>query len=124
MPNLVKIDTVVLYTDGPPSGGVPATVQPIAARNLLNSNGIPFQELWYQDNTQWQSVFDSLNTWTFGPPSAPVQRTFTAFPFVHWIEYYDDFSRHLGVAIGLTELSNSSLIANKGLVAATVALPP
>jgi hypothetical protein len=106
---LVKIKDVYLYVGPYDSGSESHNIV-----KLLVDNEIEHTVLAYNDVNQHASVFDSLNTWRWGPDKE--QKVLTKFPLVHWTECYSDFTTELFCVTSLTELNNSSLIANKELV--------
>lgn len=108
MANLAKIKDVYLYV------AISEHAQECyEARQLLDQNNIPYTLLAYFEPTQFPDVCAALSTWWW---TGGVQRTIDRFPIVHWKNCYDDYETDLGVAVGLTELQNSVLMANKHLI--------
>jgi hypothetical protein len=107
MANLVKIKEVHIYM-----GFTDKAYECYQAKELLESSGITASILAYFDNSQHSGVFDALGTWTWKDG----QKTFSNFPIVTWKNCYDDFEVDIECAVGIDELRNSSLIANKHLV--------
>lgn len=106
---LAKIKDVTLYVGLTENGAECFNV-----KKILSDNNIPFKLLGYNDTTQHPSVFNALNTWTWGPDN--VKKTFTDFPIVHWTECHDDFVIYNSCAISAAELNLSTLLQNKELV--------
>lgn len=111
MANIARIRDVYLY-----SAFNDDVVECLAAKKLLEENNIPFTFLNYNENHEDALV--PLKTWWFSPdPSIEAQnRTDAKYPLVHWRNIFDDDSQCLNVAVGLTEIQNSQLIANKDKV--------
>jgi hypothetical protein len=116
MANLVKINSVYLYTTKMVDAATSTACD--VARTLLTQAGIKFSELWYNDATkdERKAVLSSLSTWKWGHDGAKDSRQMTSFPIVHWTEYYDDWSQHLEHSHGLSELQTSDLLKNASLV--------
>lgn len=116
MANLVKINNVYLYTTKMVGAGTTAACD--AARDLLTTAGIKFNELWYNDPKvdERKTVLSSLSTWNWGINGSKGPRQLTAFPIIHWTEYYDDWSQVMEHSLGLVELQNSNLMKNASLV--------
>lgn len=106
---LAKIKGVHLYVGLTANGA-----ECFNAKKLLADNNIPHKLLAYNDIAQHASVFNALNTWSWG--SNNETRTFTDFPIIHWTEYHDDFSSYNSCATSVAELGVSTLLANKELV--------
>lgn len=111
MANLLRIRDVYLYTAFNDDA-----VECLNAKKLLEEHNIPFSLLHY--NSGFDEAIAPLKTWYFAadPSETPVQRADAKFPLVHWKNIFDDDTQCLNVAIGLTELQNSQLIANKDKV--------
>lgn len=108
MANLAKIKEIHLYV------ALSENAQECyEARQLLDQNGIPYTLLAYFEPDQYPNIFTALSTWWW---TGGTQRTIDKFPIVTWKNCYDDYETDLGVAVGLTELQNSVLIANKNLI--------
>lgn len=103
--SLVKIKDVVLYVGLTENGA-----ECYNMKKVLSDNNIEHKLLSYSDSTQHKSVFDALNTWSWGPDKTKM--VFTDFPIVHWLECYDDFSTELFCVTSVAELNLSSLLAN------------
>lgn len=104
MANLVRIEEVHLYM-----GWSDNVADTYAAKKLLDAANVKYVQLAYHDETQYQSIFDSLSTWTFGEGAATYQKVFKDFPFVHWVEVYDDYNKYIQCAYGLAEIKASKL---------------
>jgi hypothetical protein len=114
MANLVKINKVYLFIG---FGSTPeVAAECVKARDLLESNKIPFTLLNYLDADSHAGNCAALSTWTWG--SDFHTKTFTDFPIVHWTEYFDDFERYLEGVQGLDALVSSNLLKNKDKVTA------
>ena len=112
---LVKIKDVYLYTTTELNADTTAACN--AARKLLTTANIKFNELWYNDSAvEHQPVLASLSTWYWGPEGSKKQRQMSAFPIVHWTECFDDWSAHQEHAHGVSELKSSTLLKNASLV--------
>ena len=108
MANLVRIRDVNVYTAlGPDAAECYDVVK------LLKDNNVPFNHLNWSSTDDASNVFDPLNTWNFTSDGVTFeQKTFTRFPIIHWRIIMDDDTNGVNVAVGLTELQNSQLIAN------------
>ena len=111
MANIVKINQVHLYMGfATPESAADCVV----VKKMLDDANIEYTLLQYGDNSAHSGVFDALSTWSLGPDF--LQRKFTDFPIVHWVEFYDDYERWVQAVVGSKELSNSNLIKYASLV--------
>ena len=109
MAKLVKIKNVYLYT------GTDTTIDvDQQAKNILESNNIPYTLLSYHVADQHQSVFTNLSTWQWG--LSKQARSVAFFPIIHWDECYDDYEKVSNVALGVQELKESNLLIYAALV--------
>lgn len=76
----------------------------IEAKQWMNDNKIPYTNLWYYDVNQHSSVFNALNTWTFGSSV-----TISEFPFVIYDEIHDTGDVITQCIYGLDNIINSNL---------------
>jgi len=108
MANLIRIREVVVYTAlGPNAAECYDVVK------LLKDNNVPINHLNWNNEDNANSTFDPLSTWNFTSDGIVFeQKTFTRFPIIHWRNVFDDDTSGINVAVGLTELQNSQLIAN------------
>ena len=108
MANLVRIREVVAYTAlGPDAAECYEVIK------LLKDNNVPFNHLNWNAAEDGANVFEPLGTWNLSSDGVNTEnKTFTRFPIVHWKIVMDDDSSGVNVAVGLTELQNSQLIAN------------
>jgi hypothetical protein len=95
---IVVIKDVYLYTGLTTTGGNDSA----AAYQWLQDNNIEFTHLSYNDSSQYESVFNALNTWDIGE--------FTDFPFVIYDEKHDDFTAVKQALIGLDAITESNLV--------------
>lgn len=86
------------------------------ALKLIDDLGINVNELLYNYEPHHSVVFESLSTWGWGPKLRQ-KKLDIKFPFLHWIECYDDFTQHHEHAIGLDEIKNSAPVKNPSLCA-------
>jgi hypothetical protein len=110
MANLVQIKDIYLFTTIRIDDTV--TAQCDEARQLLKANGIPFNELWYNDPNidERTPLLTALSTWHWGPGGSKGQREMTNFPIIHWTECYDDWTTAIEHSHGIVEIRNSSLL--------------
>ena len=108
MANLVRIRDIHVYTALNEDAAECFNVV-----KLLQDNNVPFNHLNWKDGSDADNVFAPLNTWNFTSDGVTFeQKTFTKFPIIHWRIIMDDDTNGVNVAVGLTELQNSQLIAN------------
>jgi hypothetical protein len=113
MAKIVKIKEVYLYI-----GLTDSIADSYAAKKLLDEKGIKYGLLSYNDPSQHKSVFDSLNTWTWGDIKLNAQREFKDFPILHWKAFYDDYEQQVHNAVGLEEIKKSDLLKYAKLIEA------
>ena len=81
---LVKIEEVYLYT----AEGVDDQAEMIRAKAFMDSSGIPYIHLSYNDINVTQEVLTNINTWWERPDInlPPIEH----YPFITYTEVHDD----------------------------------
>lgn len=76
-------------------------------KKYLTDNKIPFTQLNYMDEAAHPSVYESLNTWNWGPNGE--KRTFNDFPILTWMNCFDDFTLQAESATSIFEVQSKLL---------------
>jgi hypothetical protein len=109
MPSLIKITNVCLYV------GTTDNVEAcLAIRNALKGNSIPHATAICV-NSDRDYALNTMSDSVFGPDFT--QYEVKDFPFVTWMEYYDDYERYMEIAFTLDQVQQSNLLKFKSLIA-------
>jgi hypothetical protein len=101
---------VVLYVGFTDQAALQET---FAIKKILDDNKIPYIPQFYLDQQLYQSIYDTMSANVYGPDFTSY--TVTNFPFITWVEAYDDYERFAQVAFSAVEVTNSNLVKFKEL---------
>lgn len=97
----MKVSNITLY------GGFDATVaDSFRAKEHMDSTGVQYTNLFYNDPAQFPAVLAPVNSWFD-------KRTVDSFPFVVWDEIADDGSVTRRIAQGLKEIKSNPFLTQK-----------